>query len=344
MIKDIKDLSISYKFSDNLVISEKLDMFYFKIIINELNITLLSHNHKIISENDIIIDNKWSNVFNFINDEIKQKQNKILEEYGPVIIGFFYCPTSMPLRINYYNFLNTGIKNKEFIISNVKSIISKNNINISDFCKKINLLSIRGIGGGPIIVYSNDFISKLNQFLIDKNLDDLILYMNENMKTFSGNSFNDIEGIIINDNGKLFQLKIINESISETGYFAAYERFIMEFIKFWKKYKFERTEKTYIKTVNKIFLDFIETSYIPFNDYELIPPGNFYIGDLGYEYINDKSVETICKLNNLYKNIYRILFKSLKKYKKYNINFYYLTNDDIDFWNNIVDVICNKNN
>ena len=55
MIKDIRELSNSYKFSENLIVSEKLDMFYFKIIINEFNITVLSHNHKIISKSDILI-------------------------------------------------------------------------------------------------------------------------------------------------------------------------------------------------------------------------------------------------------------------------------------------------
>lgn len=340
MVKDIKNLSISYKFSDSITISEKLDMFYFKIIINELNVIIMSHNHKMITESDVIINDMWRNVFNFVDNEIKPKQNKILECYGPIIIGFFYCPTTMPLNVNYYNFLNATIKNKEFTIGNVKSMISKRNIDISSFCKNINLLNIRGIGGGPIIIHDDNFVNVLYDYIKTHDITNIISYMNNNMKTFSGNSFNDIEGIIINDSGKLYQLKINNKITEDDGNFAAYERFILTFINFWKSYNLDFNNLSYTEIINKIFLDFINKENIKFNDFELVPPGSFYIGDLGYEYINDINVETICKLNNLYKNIYRILYKSLKRYKKYNINFYYLTEDDIDKWNEIVDNIA----
>lgn len=340
MIKDIRELSNSYKFSENLIVSEKLDMFYFKIIINEFNITVLSHNHKIISKSDILINDMWENVFDFIDNEIKPKQNKILEKYGAVIIGFFYCPTQMPLKINYYNFLNVGIKNKEYTIGNIKSIISKKNIDIIKFCKDVNLLNIRGIGGGPIIVYSDEFKNILYDYIDNGNKDLLLNYMNNNMKSFSGNKFSDIEGLIINDNGNIFQIKINDDISHDIGNFAAYERFILAFIKFWKKYDIPNFKnKSYIGIINKIFLDFIEFNDVKFEDFELVPPGNCYIGDLCYKLINDLTVETMCRINKLYKNIYRILFKSLKRYKKYNANFYYLTEDDIKYWNFIIDEI-----
>ena len=39
--------------------------------------------------------------------------------------------------------------------------------------------------------------------------------------------------------------------------------------------------------INKIFLDFIEFNDVKFEDFELVPPGNCYIGDLCYKLIND---------------------------------------------------------
>ena len=231
-------------------------------------------------------------------------------------------------------------KNKEYTIGNIKSIISKKNIDIIKFCKDVNLLNIRGIGGGPIIVYSDEFKNILYDYIDNGNKDLLLNYMNNNMKSFSGNKFSDIEGLIINDNGNIFQIKINDDISHDIGNFAAYERFILAFIKFWKKYDIPNFKnKSYTGIINKIFLDFIEFNDVKFEDFELVPPGNCYIGDLCYKLINDLTVETMCRINKLYKNIYRILFKSLKRYKKYNANFYYLTEDDIKYWNFIIDEI-----
>ena len=87
MIKDIQSASESYKFhKNNYTLYEKLDMFYFKVIINDFTCTLLSHKHKIITPSDIIINSMWKDVYEFVNNYIKPKQHIIGTKYNHVII------------------------------------------------------------------------------------------------------------------------------------------------------------------------------------------------------------------------------------------------------------------
>ena len=100
MIKDIRTVSDSYFFND-ITVYEKMNMFYFKVIINSSTCSILSRNHKIITETDIIINSMWKDVYNFVNINILPKQQLISSIYDSIIIGFLYCPVETPLKINY---------------------------------------------------------------------------------------------------------------------------------------------------------------------------------------------------------------------------------------------------
>lgn len=345
MIKDIQTVSNSYNFTNDIIIYEKLNMFYFKVIVNSLSCTILSHNHKIISESDIIINSIWKDVKDFVDINIVSKQKIISDLYGNVIIGFLYCPVEKPLKIDYSTFYNIKNDNNKFIINSVKDL-NKNDINITDFCKSINLLNIRGIGGGPIITYSNNVIEILNNYT-HKNitLDEFIKLSKTEIKTYSGNEIEAIEGLIIKTNKDLYQ--IILNSTDDTKIYdrSEFEYLIKDFIDIWPKIKNELTEfNNYNTIISDIFLKYINTSNIitKISNYKnLNPPGHHYIGDICYELLNNNSIKTICKINETYKNIFRILFKGLKHYKK-NSKYNNLSNDYIDKWNNIVDYIIQK--
>lgn len=343
MIKDIENASISFSFSNDIILTEKMNMFYFKVVITPTSCNIISHNHKMITNIERVINDVWEEVINFVNKEIEPKKEYITSKYGSVVIGFFYCPVEKPLSITYKNFFNTNIENNKFIISNIKKLDNKTFIDISYFCMDIKLLNVRGIGGGPIILYTNTFVNVINSF-IKKEITkaELLSFMKNNMTTFSGNDFNDIEGIIIEEGNKKYQL-IINNTIDNKEYDRnQYELVIKHFIDYYINDKNIKNNSDYTSYINELFLDFISktslfSDNILSND-KLIPPGG-YIGDLNYDLIDNPNIKTICKVNEVYKNVYRILYKGLKKTKKFNSHLVLLTEEDINKWNNIVNDI-----
>lgn len=342
MIKDIETTSNSFSFSNNIKLAEKLNMFYFKVIITPTSCNIISHNHKMITNIERIVNDVWEEVINFVNKNIESKKEYIYSKYGNVIIGFFYCPIKKPLSIKYDNFFNTSIENNKFVISNVKKINTGEFIDISSFCKDINFLNIRGTEGGPIIYFPNSFVNILNSFIHKKTTkEEFISFLNNNMTTFSGNDFSNIEGLIIEEKGKKFQL-IINNTIDTKEYDRfQYELVIKNFIDYFFNSKVEKN-KDYTLYINDLFLDFISKTNLFIDNVldsdKLIPPGG-YIGDLNYKLIDNPNIKTICKVNDVYKNVYRILYKGLKKIKKFNHHLVLLTEEDIKKWNYIVNYI-----
>lgn len=340
MIKDIQLVNDSYNFDKDVQLFEKLNMFYFKVLVGQNSCTLLSHKHKIISLTDRIINSMWDDIANFVDTNIDIRRNIITSLYDQVIIGFFYCPCEKPLNISYSNFLNSGIVNNTIIINNVKSY--GKDIDVTEFCKNVNLLNIRGIGGGPKMFFKDEFIKYINLYahkLINKS--ELIDIAREFTCSYSGNDISDIEGIIIKDNKNIYQI-IFNDTNDTRVYDRSiFDNMLNDFIDIWQHIKIDNyygasINERYLNIINDIFLQYIEKSeYIKkINDASaLTPPGNHYIADLSYNLINNKSIETICKLNDVYKNVYRILFKGLNKHKKPN------TDIDTDKWNKIVDNI-----
>lgn len=352
MIKDIEQASNSFSFSNNLTITEKMNMFYFKVIVTQNSCSVISHNHKVITKIECVVNSVWNDIIKFTEKEIEKRKDKIYDKYGNVIIGFFYCPVEKPLHINYSKFFNVDMDNNRFIISNVKSMTTKKHIDISDFCFNVDFLSVRGIGGGSVILYEKEFIDVINSF-IKKEIDkvELLKYMNTHLKTFSGNSFNDIEGLVLSDGDKKYQL-IINDTKDTKEYDRTqYEMLTKDFIDFWDNNENDimnnlKLKVDYTHIINELFLHYINTTSL-FRDTELsannlIPPGNAYIGDLDYTIIDNSNVKTVCLLNETYKNVFRILYKGLKQPKKYNSHFTILTENDILKWNKMVDYIWNK--
>lgn len=343
MIQDIEKTSNSFSFSNNVIVTEKMNMFYFKVIITPTSCNVISHNHKVITNIERVVNDVWEEVISFVNKEIEPKKEYITSKYGNLIIGFFYCPVIKPLVISYNKFFDTNISNNKFIISNIKRIEDKKFIDISSFCLDVKMLNIRGIGGGPIITYPEKFIEMLNSFTHKEiSKEEFINYMENNMVTFSGNSFNNIEGIVIEDNSKKTQL-IINNTIDNKEYDRKeYEMIIKHFIDYYINQKANIVYKDYTSYINDIFLDFISKTTlfktIELNANNLIPPGG-YIGDLNYKLIDNPNIKTICKVNDVYKNVYRILYKGLKKTKKFNPHLVILTEEDIQEWNKIVNSI-----
>lgn len=345
MIKDIEQASKSFSFSNNLILTEKMNMFYFKVIVTPTCCNIISHNHKMITNVERTINDVWENAIKFVNKEIDSKREIITKKYGNVVIGFFYCPVQKPLSIEYEKFFNTNIENNKFIISNIKSIVTKEFIDISKFCVDIKLLNVRGIGGGPIILYPNEFIDVINSYIQKEiTVSEVINFMNKNMKTFSGNSFKEIEGIVLNEKGKKYQL-LINDVIDKKEYDRTeYEDIIKDFIITVKNDIFNLIkEKDYTSIINELFLFYIKNSSLllkkEFHSIKLIPPGQVYIGDLNYNLINNDTIKTICRVNEVYKNIYRIIYKGLKQHKKYNSHLTILKEEDILNWNKIVDCV-----
>lgn len=348
MIKDIQTVSESYNFS-NVILYEKLDMFYFKVIINSTTCTILSHKHKIITKSDIIINSMWKDITEFVNNNIKSKQSIIAQKYNHLIIGFFYCPVEKPLSISYNNFLNNKNANNKFIIGSIKN--DKNEeIDISDFCINVNLMNVRGIGGGPIIDQFINVDNLINDYAHKKiSKGELISQLTNKIKSFSGNDLGNIEGIIIKDNKNIYQI-IFNESrCLEMHNRYNYESIITDFLDKWDSIilnnytNYNDKDDAYQQIISDVFIQYIQKSDKINNIKDpltLLPPGNCYIGDLSYDLITNKNIETFCKLNEVYKNVFRILYKGLQHHKKHT-KYNKLSDACINKWNDIVNIIAN---
>ena len=77
MIKDIETASSSFSFSNNITLTEKMNMFYFKVVITPMSCNIISHNHKMITNIERIINDVWEDVINFVNKDIEPKKEYI---------------------------------------------------------------------------------------------------------------------------------------------------------------------------------------------------------------------------------------------------------------------------
>jgi len=101
---DITKEDIKYLRTHPCTISEKLDMVYFKVEINErIAIPLKPPKFAAISDVDCITNSVNKMIRNFVFSYIMPIGGDIVEKYGPVRLGFFFAPVPKPRKIVYSN-------------------------------------------------------------------------------------------------------------------------------------------------------------------------------------------------------------------------------------------------
>lgn len=326
MIKNLLDLS-RYDFkkfiSQELKIYEKLDMIYFKIEVNKNGVFPKKRpRYLAVSDIDCICNSIYKDIYEFSQNYILPHKKELIDKFGEFTVGFFYLPVHRSKMIDYYN-----LDEKTFIISDANK-----SLDLNEFFNIINNHNVN-IMKEPIIFLgklSNELIYKLLLLYDEKRSVEMIKVLNEyNIKPYSDNKLDDIEGYVFKTKTKIYQLKVNNvEPSIEKEITKPYRDIILQSLS--KSIDDElindlNGNDTYINKVCKLFIYFMNHSDVftryKFEPEDLMPPISGYFGDIDLSAIDNEDVKTMCAVSKLCKNILRIFLHtftnpiSLNKFK-----------------------------
>ena len=128
---------------------------------------------------------------------------------------------------------------------------------------------------------------------------------------------------------------------------AQYEYLLLAFLKFWRNNDLTSLiDQSYVKSVCHLFNAFIheeKNTHIIENNVDISGLENPCVGhrfDICYTNIPNEITVQLCKENELYKNIFKILLVNLRK-KKSSKNTVLISENNIKEWNDIVKTIDN---
>lgn len=338
MIKDIselknKSLNFIKEFINNCIIEEKIDTHYINIeITSKQNITVKKSSGKVIDRIDMILNNMWGNIITDWNF-IKLLNQDFFSKHVGYNISLFYFPTSKPLLTEY----KTDIK---YLIDRIT--YNNENINIDNFINQLNLKNKFHINIKHNLnkTLSTDILNSINnETKKTLNYYDLFLSIVDKSNLYA---LNKPEGYIFKWKKYLYQLTYsMHEHIIPEK--TQYEYLLCDFINYCKTNNYqEKIQHNYVKTICTLFNDYIInweeqyhniTNNIDINSIKA--PTYNDNNDLGYEYIPDIITINLCKSNELYKCIFKILLANLRKGKDYK-RCIYMNKQQVDKWNIIV--------
>lgn len=312
-------------------IYEKLDTFYFNIKIIDNKLKFYKSNGKEIDLTERILNKMWEEPISFFN--------KIPENINNVNIGIYYFPVEQPLNINYKKLFDKS----KYYFNVCYDLNDKKKIDLEyDIDKFYNIPKFEILYKGLLTPLNiKDIYLYLNNKIDEQTLSKSII--NEN--TFSGNTIDNIEGLILKTSKHNYQIKINNPVYIETELQRFYyDMFITDFISYIKNIDLKLITNNYINNVCNIFIDYINKTdflkkyLIESNNLEF-PHIGYYAG-LNFDLLNNELIKTICLANPVYKNMFTVLLNGLRyKKKPYGI----LTNEHCLIWNNIQEKIMGTN-
>ena len=292
---------ISYLTSHPITISEKLDMIYFKMYVDENGISVFNSKGKSISDIDCIVNSINNDIMNFVKDIIELKYDDIYETFGSCKIGMFYCPKQRTNVITY----NLDSK---FILGDFYTD-DKSKHDEKKFLSMFDMILDK-----PVICTMDKLPDNL-----DLNESKNVVNMLTGGKTWSGNSIDYIEGIVIECGKMKFQV-LVNDVSSKVNKEVKklYRDAVLENL---TSIVFDSGDadihgKDYIDKVCNMFLDYISKTNIFSKMYiepgDLLPPSSGNIGDLVL-YKLPSTTRLVCKGNSLYKNILRMFLVTFNR-------------------------------
>lgn len=307
MIKEFKNITekdLNYMKTHQVTVTEKLDLIYFKVFVTEEKMEVFTARNKPVTKVDQIVNSVYKDIVEFCKGLDHQK---IFETFGVCEIGFFYKPVEKTCTISYpnlpFNFIvgNLFTRNK-----NMKRIEV-----INDVIKDVGLLV-------PICCKEN--ISDIPND-ISNDIDNAIYFTDG--RTWSGTSIYDIEGLILTC-GRLNYQIIINHTepnIEKTTKKLYRDTVLENFCSFVMnnedcQHILDWKGTSYIDKICGLFLIYIDRTNIftklQIESDDLLPPNAGYIGDIDYDSL-PTTVGLICRGNDIYKNILRILLVTFNR-------------------------------
>lgn len=311
---------------NDIEIYEKLNTYYFNIKIINNDIKLFKSNGKEIDLTEQILNKMW-------DDPIKDF-NYFPTDLNNVNIGLYYIPTSKPISTDYSNLFNIS----KYYFNTCYDLKTKEKINF-DIASYYNIPKIKPIFKGKISLKT---FKDINLYINNKLSEIELVKSLTGGNTFSNNDIENIEGIVIKSNKKLYQITINNNEsldISEQQFY--YDMFITDFINYVNTNNIDNLiiKNDYVKSVSNIFIDYLNKSNFIKN--YIIEPSNLEFPHIGYypglnlDLLDNDNVKTICLANKLYKNMFTILLSGLRHTKNSNKHSRYITNYHCNIWNNL---------
>lgn len=302
LFKDATEKEISYLRTHPVEIVEKLDMIYFRVIVDESGVSVFNAKNKQIDMVDCIVNSVYDNIVNYVHNVISYRSDEMLDMFGPCKIGIFYHPVS---RTNLISYPNVPYK---FILCDFYTDDKEMNDDqkLADYLHLIERPVIRRFEALPEFDCKDDM--EAIRFLIGES-------------TWSGNPIDDIEGIIIQSGKYKFQIqekemssgldkeskKLYRDSVLENLANVVHDNGID--IKMLKG-------DSYIEKACSLFLEYINRTNLMSKMYiepdDLLPPTSGYIGDLVLDRL-PSTVKLICRGNSTYKNILRIILVTFNR-------------------------------
>ena len=341
MIKNItqignKPVSFIKEFINNCTIEEKIDTHYVIVeITSKQTITIKKATGKVVDRVDMILNSMWSQLvtdWNFI----KLANQDLFKEHVGYNISMFYFPSNKPLLTEYPN-------NIKYLIDRIT--YNDENINPDSFINKIRLKD----------KFNISIKHNLKKLLTNDNIINLIQNINGDTKLHYdyNNLFYELidksdilakepEGYIFKWKKNLYQL-IFNNRERINPEKTQYEYLLCDFVSYCKSIKYQdKIHHSYVKTVCALFNDYIinweEQNHNIENNIDINSIQSPTLGtsfDMGYEYIPDIITMNLCKSNELYKSIFKVLLANLRRGKD-NSKCIYMNKKQVDDWNIIM--------
>ena len=311
MIKEFKDISqkdLEYFKTHKVVITEMLDLIPFNVVVSD-DIKIYNPKGKEISDVDKIVNTVYQDIDNFVYNNISSMFYELKSMFGndtELKMCFLYKPVDKTCVIEYPN-LPFNFILRAFYVGKKES----------DAKQLLNRLN--GVSGAPIIKTLD---------CLKYNDEDNIIDILEG-KTWSNNNINNIEGFILSSGKLKYKVSIVdtNPNIEKSTKKIYRDTLLENFVKVVDdidaNYIYD-SNKTYIEKTCDLFLEYINKTDILSVAYiepeDLLPPYAGYKGDINLNNL-PYMVQMICKNNELYKNILKILlitFNIMSSDNKFN--------------------------
>lgn len=329
MIKDflkITEKDLQHLVNQSIRVVEKMDMIYFRVDVNDSScIPLRLPTFSAISDIDMMTNKVYKDIKEFTVNVIEPHRKEIYDMFGRTSIGFMYLPVAKTRYIEYTKaapgtfFISFGEhkKNKSAFVTdalaNILGISNKTILKPFDTADGKIVCSEKGITPEDIMRIVHGYDNPLD---VARELLVLLTGETDVDSLMPTKSLSESEGIIIKSRHRQYQIVInsaepqIDKSTKKIYRDTLLISLANESVINGNVIDKIKQGSTYIENVTAIFEDYMNRSSImskfSFDPEDLLPPIDGYMGDVDYDAIPSETVKTICKINPVAKNIYRL--------------------------------------
>ena len=330
MIRDIRtatEKEIRYLSTHALEVAEKLDMIYFRLDFLPESPMLLNKANERIGIEDLVVNTVYDDIEVFVDNELMPAYKDLYAKVGDVTVGIFYLPCRKAKVINY-----SASKAPMFILSDVRvrrrgegetaanakaraarEILSAFGGKLSDMPVMARL---DGLGEGGAALVRRYAAGEMDAAAFVKGLTGRDL-------SFTGIDVSECEGVVIRSPKMRFQAIVNNatQPCDRTTTKMCRDMVLENLAKVVRENPWIGDsldpDDDYLDKVCDLFLGYMRSTdmftKVTFDGNDLVPPGKCYLGDLCYDLVPNGAVRTFCRLNEVAKNVFRIMVKSLAK-------------------------------